>query len=312
MIKVLDLKKYYGDVKAVDNINFEISQGEIAGFLGPNGAGKTTTMKMLTGYLAPDNGEIEIKGINVGEDPKKVKEQIGYLPEVAPLCPDMITLDYLSFIARMRGIKGKEIGKRREWVSGVCNIEKVMGKPISELSKGYVRRVGLAQAIIHDPEVLILDEPTSGLDPIQIIEIRNLIKDLGREKTVILSTHILPEVQATCNKVLIIHNGKLVADGTLEELQKLKGEIIIDIKVRAPDLKKEEVMDIFSQKENITTIRSGNDESEEIIGLKLYTPVNVDLREEVFNFIKEKGWSLLGMNREIYSLEEIFKNLTRN
>jgi ABC-2 type transport system ATP-binding protein len=312
MIKAVNLKKYYGDVKAVDNIDFEISKGEITGFLGPNGAGKTTTMKLLTGYLPPDNGEIEIKGINVRENPKKIKEQIGYLPEIAPLCPDMLTFNYLSFIARMRGIKGKEIKKRIERVVGICNIEKVTGRPISELSKGYTRRIGLAQAMLHDPEVLILDEPTSGLDPIQIIEIRNLIKDLGKEKTVILSTHILPEVQATCNKVLIINNGKLVADGTLEELQKLKGEIIINIKIKAPDLKKEEIMNIFEKVENIIKIHSDNDESEEIMGFKLHTRTNIDLREEIFSFIKDKGWILLEMNREIYSLEEIFKNLTVN
>jgi len=296
----------------VDNISFEISKGEIIGFLGPNGAGKTTTMRMLTGYLVPDNGEIEIKGINVRENPKKVKEQIGYLPEIAPLCPDLLTFKYLSFIAKMRGIQGKKMKERIEWVADVCNIREIMGKPISELSKGYTRRVGLAQAILHDPEVLILDEPTSGLDPIQIIEIRNLIKELGKEKTVILSTHILPEVQATCNKVLIINNGKIAADGTLEELQKRSSETIIKIKVKAPEFKKEEIINLFKKVENITGISPDNDESEEIMGLKIHTPTNIDIREEIFNFIKDNGWILLGMSREIYSLEEIFKNLTQN
>ncbi len=207
-ITVRNLTKYYGEQAAVHDISFDVKSGEILGFLGPNGAGKTTTMKILTCYMPPNSGTVEVEGLDIFERSVEVRRKIGYLPEMNPLYLDMNVLDYLEYSAQLHGLRGGAVNQRLKEMVHVCGLEEVRHKDIGEMSKGFRQRVGLAQAMIHDPEVLILDEPTSGLDPNQIVEIRNLIKQLGRAKTVILSTHILSEVQATCDRVLIINEGK--------------------------------------------------------------------------------------------------------
>ena len=219
-IVISNLTKKYGVQRAVDDISFTVKTGEVLGFLGPNGAGKTTTMKAITSFLVPDAGEITVGSHSVSKSPEEVKKVIGYLPEHNPLYQEMTVIDYLKFVAELQGIDKSRIRERIQEMVEVCGLEGEKHKTINELSKGYRQRVGLAQALIHDPDVLILDEPTTGLDPNQIVEIRELIKNIGREKTVILSSHILAEVEATCDRIMIINKGKIVADGSYEELRK--------------------------------------------------------------------------------------------
>src|ERR1043165_2554321 len=219
-IKIENLSKQYGPQRAVNNISFEVKTGEILGFLGPNGAGKTTTMKMITGYLATAEGDIVIGGKSLKDAGDEIKRHIGYLQENNPLYLEMPVIEYLRFCAALQGVENSKIEERIRLMVAKCGLNAEKHKKIGELSKGYRQRVGLAQAMIHDPQILILDEPTTGLDPNQIVEIRRLIKELGKEKTVILSTHILPEVEATCDRILIISKGKIVADGTSENLRK--------------------------------------------------------------------------------------------
>ena len=235
-IVVENLTKKYGAQRAVDNISFTVRTGEVLGFLGPNGAGKTTTMKAITTSFAPSSGDVRIGDISVTEKPEDVKTHIGYLPESNPLYTEMPVIDYLYYVAEIHGIPKKDREERILEMVDICGLEGEKHKLISELSKGYRQRVGLAQALIHDPEVLILDEPTTGLDPNQIVEIRELIKRIGREKTVILSSHILAEVEATCDRILIINKGKIVADGTAEELRKsAQGNEILHVGIEGPD-----------------------------------------------------------------------------
>lgn len=233
-IAVRNLVKMYGDTAAIDDISFDVKTGEILGFLGPNGAGKTTTMKIITCYMPPSSGSVEVDGMNTAEQSLDVRRKIGYLPEMNPLYLDMNVLDYLEYSAQLHGLRGGAVQHRIKEMVHACGLEDVRHKDIGEMSKGYRQRVGLAQSMIHDPEVLILDEPTSGLDPNQIAEIRALIKQLGRAKTVILSTHILSEVQATCDRVLIIHEGKIVANGSPAQLQQeFQGADTITMEIKA-------------------------------------------------------------------------------
>jgi ABC-2 type transport system ATP-binding protein len=223
MIKFENLTKYYGDVCAVDNISFEVKKGEILGFLGPNGAGKTTTYRILTGYLQPTSGTIKVKDYDIHEDLLEIKKLIGYLPESAPVYHEMLVYDYLSYIADIRGIPGdRKLSHIRE-LADLCSLNDVMHKTVIELSKGYRQRVGIAHALMGDPEILVLDEPTMGLDPNQIAETREIIKRIGREKTIIFSTHILSEAEATCDRIVIINAGKLAADFTIRELREMTG-----------------------------------------------------------------------------------------
>ena len=227
MIKVQDLSKNYGDVQAVKSINFEIDDGEIVGFLGENGAGKTTTLKMLTGYLVPTAGNVEINDLNINDSALEIQKQIGYLPELNPLYPEMSVYEYLEFIARVRNITGKKFREALTRVVDRCGLQGVVHKQVSSCSKGYKQRIGLAGSMIHDPKILILDEPVTGLDPNQIVEIRELIKSLGKEKLVLMSSHILQEIQATVDRIMIIHQGEIVANGTNEELMSsFKGNTI--------------------------------------------------------------------------------------
>ncbi|HHI67714.1 MAG TPA: ATP-binding cassette domain-containing protein, partial [Planctomycetes bacterium] len=225
MIQVENLKKHYGPTQALTGVSFEVPRGEVLGFVGPNGAGKTTTMKILTGFLYPDEGSAKLGGLDVLEQPLEARKLVGYLPESNPLYMEMSVISYLRFAADIRGVEGRYRKAAVEKVVKDCGLEGVRGKDIGELSKGYKQRVGLAQAMIHDPDILILDEPTSGLDPNQIVEIRNLIKKIGQERTVILSTHYLQEVEATCDRVIIIHKGGIVADGKLEDLVSRDGDL---------------------------------------------------------------------------------------
>ncbi len=233
-ISVESLTKKYGEQKAVNNISFEIKTGEVVGFLGPNGAGKSTTMKMITCYMAPTSGDVRLDNLSVHNDSEEIKKKIGYLPENNPLYTDMPIVDYLKFTAAIQGVEKSKISSRIGEMIEMCGLDREKHKKINELSKGYRQRVGLAQAMIHDPEILILDEPTTGLDPNQIIEIRKLIKELGKEKTVLLSSHILSEVEATCDRILIINKGRIVADGSSETLrQQAQGQELLSVKIEA-------------------------------------------------------------------------------
>jgi len=308
MIRVKNLTKRYGELKAVDDVTFDVHTGEILGFLGPNGAGKTTTVRIVTCYMPPTSGWVEVDGLSVFEHPLEVKRKIGYLPENAPLYSEMSVLDYLHFIMGLREIPKERFSQRTRDITEICGLESVIHRNIGELSKGFKQRVGLAQAMVHDPEILILDEPTSGLDPNQIAEIRSLIKELGKEKTVILCSHILPEVEATCGRVLIINEGKIVADGTPSELQSSfqgRERIYLELKTPFTDVQtKLANIENVEKVEEITT--NGND-------LKKFTiecAQGVDLREKIFSLAVENHWVLLEMRKEQVSLEDVFRQLT--
>lgn len=305
MIKVEGLTKYYGDFLALDNVGFEVHKGEIVGLLGPNGAGKTTTLRILTGYLLPSSGIVKIKGLDIYKDLREIKKNIGYLPEQTPLYQDMLVFDYLEFIARSKEVPSASILAEIKRVVEICKIRDVMHKPISELSKGYKQRVGLAAALLNDPEVLVLDEPTSGLDPNQIVEIRSIIKEIGKEKTVLFSTHILSEAEATCDRLVIIHKGKIVADGKTEELK--KGGKHFAVKVEIEGVKENEFKDSLSEIKAVQSI-----EIEKANGvLKALVSGEGDFRKELYSLIKGKDWILLEFSRHSETLEEIFRKLTR-
>lgn len=308
MIRVKNLTKKYDEVVALDNISFEVKSGEILGFLGPNGAGKTTCMKILTSFMAPTSGKASIDNFDCQENALEVKRKIGYLPENNPLYEEMRVDEYLKFIAEAREIPKDKRKKRTEKIIEVCGLKEVLTKNISALSKGYRQRVGLAQAMVHEPEILILDEPTSGLDPNQIAEIRELIKKIGQEKTVILSTHILPEVQATCSRAIIINQGKIVSQGTLDEIMsRARGQEEMYIKVKGP---KDQVQQTLSSLRPAMKIDFVNKEDEDKFGFKLGTPGHEDLREEIFETTVRNNWKLLEMYKVRVSLEDIFRELT--
>ncbi len=307
MIYVENLTKYYNETCALNNVSFKVKKGEILGLLGPNGAGKTTTLRILTGFLSKTSGTVKIKDFDINEEPLEVKKLIGYFPETAPLYSDMLVFDYLSFIADMRGLTKDKKRERIIELSKLCNLKSFMHKSIKELSKGYKQRVGLAHAMMGNPEILILDEPTSGLDPNQIVEIRDLIKEIGKEKTVIISTHILPEVEVTCDRVVIINQGNVVADGTTNTLKKSsKKGYLITICLSGTNYKTAEsrLKDIESV-EDVSLISSNKNE----VNIKIYS--KKDIRSEIFNSIKKTDWLLLGLNKESESLENIFRDLTK-
>jgi len=299
-ITVQGLTKVFGKQIAVNNISFTVNEGEILGFLGPNGAGKSTTMKMATTYLPPTSGEILVNGINVVDNPLSVRKIIGYLPEHNPLYYDNYVKEYLNFIASLHGLKGKERTFRIDQMIELTGLEKEKSKQIGQLSKGYKQRVGLAQAMIHDPEVLILDEPTSGLDPNQIVEIRELIKDFSKHKTVIFSTHIMQEVQALCNRVVIIDQGVIVADDQVEnlKLQTSQQQIITVEFESSPG------SEVFS---DIKGVQKVEEEGDFII---IHADTDQDIRSEIFKIASEKKLSMIGLNKEEKSLEKIFQQLT--
>ncbi|PID93457.1 MAG: gliding motility-associated ABC transporter ATP-binding subunit GldA [Bacteroidetes bacterium] len=305
-VVVKNLTRKYGAQRAVDDISFTVRTGEVLGFLGPNGAGKTTTMKAITTSLAPSSGEIRVGNVSVTENPEAVKLHIGYLPESNPLYTEMPVLDYLKYVADIHGIpKGKREDRILEMVN-VCGLEGEKHKLISELSKGYRQRVGLAQALIHDPEVLILDEPTTGLDPNQIVEIRELIKRIGREKTVILSSHILAEVEATCDRILIINKGKIVADGTAEELRKTaKGREILHVAVEGA-----EKNELFKALRELETVESVDFLAQKEGYLEVISREGLSSRKEIFQLCVQKQWSLTALIPIETKLEDVFRDLT--
>lgn len=310
-IKVENLTKYYGQQAAVNNISFEVNTGEIVGFLGPNGAGKSTTMKMITTYLTPTEGKIHVSGIDIDDDSMAVRKKIGYLPEQNPLYLDMNVVDYLEYSAELEGVPKGEVKEAVKKMVKTCGLKDVVQKDIKELSKGYRQRVGLAQAMIHDPEVLILDEPTTGLDPNQILEIRKLIKDLGKQKTLILSTHILQEVQATCDRVLIINKGEIVADGSPDKLQQqFKGQVAIDMVLkRDRAYSRESLAKELGALKNIDRVKV-TDETADTWVLEIYAAKGTDVREELFRKVVSMNLVMLGLHQEETSLENIFRELT--
>jgi ABC-2 type transport system ATP-binding protein len=309
MIHVENLTKYYHTLCAVDQINFNIEKGEILGLLGPNGAGKTTTLRMLTGYLQPSAGNIRIKDLCIDKDTLEIKKILGYLPESAPLYHDMLVFDYLNYVAAIRQINGNKKITRIRHLADLCGINEVMHQPIGELSKGYKQRVGLAHAMMNDPEVLVLDEPTSGLDPNQIVEIRKIIKEIGKEKTVVLSTHILSEAEATCDRIVIISQGKIVADGSAENLkQSSRGKNIMNLSLQNADFATvKETLAGINGLDDVTC----NKESGSILNVSLSYSSTADLRPEVYRRIKETDWVLLEFHQETQSLESIFRELTK-
>jgi ABC-2 type transport system ATP-binding protein len=303
------LTKDYGPARAVDRISFEVPQGQVLGFLGPNGAGKSTTMKMLTCYLAPTSGRAQVGSFDVFSQHLEVRKRIGYLPEDTPLYKDMTVLEYLDYITEMRRIPKADRRARVKKIGEVTGIMSVLGKKIGELSRGYRQRVGLTQAMVHDPQILILDEPTSGLDPNQIVEIRGLIKELGKEKTVILSTHILPEVQATCSRVIIIAGGKLVADGDPEELVRREVSNTFRVAFDAGELDAGAVKEKLGAVRSVSTVADDKAESGAIQFI-LHTD-GTDVRRELHQLAIENKWPLLALERRPASLEEVFGRLTK-
>jgi ABC-2 type transport system ATP-binding protein len=308
-IVVNNLTKKFGSQRAVDNISFEVKTGEILGFLGPNGAGKTTTMKILTCYMAPSDGDAKINDLSILEQQDEIKKKIGYLPENNPLYYDMPVLDYLKFVADLQGVQKEKIQNRIGEMVYVCGLNVEKHKKIGELSKGFRQRVGLAQAMIHDPEILLLDEPTTGLDPNQIVEIRKLIKELGKQKTVILSTHILPEVEATCDRILIINQGKIVADGTSDTLRKrARGEEMVRVQIAEAN-SSDEIISALKGLESVSMVDFDKGSSNSFF---VTSRENNSSRKDIFKLCVQKNWVLTELTPIETKLEDIFRELTTN
>src|SRR5271169_2149577 len=311
MITVKELTKRYARNTAVDHISFEVANGQIVGFLGPNGAGKTTTMRMLTCFLTPTSGGATVAGFDVLEQPLEVKKRIGYLPETPPLYPEMETGEYLIFVGKLKGLSGTELRKRVDYVCDRCAVADVKNKLLGKLSKGYRQRVGLAQAIIHNPDVLILDEPTAGLDPKQINETRDLIKSLGGDHTIILSTHILPEVEQTCEQVLIINKGKLVATDSVQNLQaRARGaeSVVLEVEGRNGSLDAQTIQHRLETVNGVSRVLL-KDSRENRSVFEVESGKGF-VRGDLARAVVESGWDLNELRPSAMSLEEIFLQLT--
>lgn len=308
MIEVQNVVKYYGDFLAVDEISFSIKKGEIVGLLGPNGAGKSTSIRMICGYLTPESGTVTINGMDSRKEPIEVKKIIGYLPESAPLYDEMLVFDYLTHVMQIRELPSGEMDKRLRETVEICGLTQVMHKNIGELSKGFRQRVGLAHALIGDPDILVLDEPTSGLDPNQIVEIRNLIKEIGKTKTIILCSHILSEVEATCDRIIIISQGKIVADSSKEELKRAyRGKTIsleLDLPASQGELVKQELASVAG------AAKISLDATQTHVAMKFHYESEEDIRREIYRRVMEKQWMVLDFHQEEKSLENIFRELT--
>ncbi|MDX2267961.1 MAG: ATP-binding cassette domain-containing protein [Bryobacter sp.] len=302
MIQANGLTKRYAQNVAVDGVTFTVEKGQIVGFLGPNGAGKTTTMRMLTGYMPPSAGTASVAGFDVVEKPLEVKKRIGYLPETPPVYPDMEVGEYLDFVAHLKGLPAAECRKKAEYAAERCQVKNVWGKLISKLSKGYRQRVGLAQAIIHNPEVLILDEPTSGFDPKQILETRDLIRSLAGDHTIVLSTHILQEVEAMCESLIIINQGRIAASGTIDELTHRDGTIL-----EASGVGAETLRETFAQVPGVSAVTLTEDG--EKLSFSITTP-GADLRAVLARTALDKGANLLKLDTANINLHELFLTLT--
>lgn len=299
-IEVKNVTKLYGEQKALNNVSFNIKSGEIVGFLGPNGAGKSTMMKIITGYIPASSGEVYVNSVKVSDEDVSIRQKVGYLPESNPLYPEMYIKEYLLFVAGMYGIKGNEAKSRVAEMIDKTGLNVEMHKKIGQLSKGYKQRVGLAQALIHKPEVLILDEPTSGLDPNQIVEIRNLISEIGKERTVMLSTHIMQEVEAICDKIIIIKEGRIVADDEKENIKKTQGKIAVVVEF-SKKVAESDLLEI----EGVQEIRNVN-----LNHWILTSASDVDIRTNIFNFAVKKQMAVLSLQRKEKNLEELFRELT--
>jgi len=306
MIKVENLVKKYGDLSALDGVSFQLQEGEIVGILGPNGAGKTTLLRILVAFLEPTSGRVEIDGLDVSKSShqQKIKSKIGYLPEHAPLYEDMTVTEYLKFVGRMQGIKENNLDERLSYVMDKCGLGEKKDNEISTLSKGYRQRTGLAQALIHNPEIVVLDEPTTGLDPKQRIEMRNLIKEIGKSKTVILSSHVLSEVQSTCQRVLIINKGKIVADDTPQNLEE-KGEGKTTINIEVEQVGK----GLLEKLKTLEGVREVEVNGNRIV---VTTGTEKDLRKNIAKIIVEEESGLLELTRKQVNLEDVFINLTKD
>jgi ABC-2 type transport system ATP-binding protein len=312
MINVKDLTKRYARTIAVDHISFEVAKGQIVGFLGPNGAGKTTTMRILTCFMPPTSGTATVAGFDVLEQPMEVKKRVGYLPETPPLYPEMETGEYLKFVGQLKGLSGAELQKRIDYVCERCAVVDVKKKLIGKLSKGYRQRVGLAQAIIHNPDVLVLDEPTAGLDPKQINETRDLIKDLAGSHTIILSTHILPEVEQTCEQVVIINKGKLVATDSVRNLQaRARGaeSILLEVGGRNGNLQTSTVQQKLERVAGVSRVFCKNQVDSRAV-FEIESQKGQLVRGDLARAVVESGWDLNEMRPAAMSLEEVFLQLT--
>ncbi len=309
MIHVENLTRYYDDFCAVDGINLDVQKGEILGLLGPNGAGKTTTLRMLTGYLQPTAGQIQVKDFTIGPDTLEIKKRIGYLPESAPLYHDMIVYDYLNYVADIRELKNERKLSRIYELTQLCALNSVMHKTIGELSKGFKQRVGLAHALMNDPEILVLDEPTSGLDPNQIVEIREIIRKIGREKTIILSTHILSEAEATCDRIAIIHQGKIVADGSTQSIKQSAGRDRT-IYITLDNTNFDAVLHKLEAIEGIVRIEELVHPDSNFLDIKISVQSDADIRKDIYRVIRQADWLLLEFRQETQTLEHIFRELT--
>lgn len=309
MIDIQNLSKYYHQVCAVDHINIQIANGEIVGLLGPNGAGKTTTLRILTGYIRSSSGTIKVKDLDLDSELLKIKSIIGYLPESAPIYPNLLTYDFLCYSGKVRNLSAQDLQSKIKEVGQICGLYQVMHKPVAELSKGYKQRLGLANALLHDPEILILDEPTSGLDPNQILEIRNLIRKIGQQKTVILSTHILREAEATCDRMIIINQGQIVADGSPQDLKAKDTGVKLNLALKGAS--PEEVKDKLQGIQEILSIRQQTAKVNESASLLLDCQPETDPREKIYKLIKETDWTLMEFSTSAKDLETIFKQLTQ-
>ncbi len=307
MIEVRGITKSFGTMRALDDVSFRLDRGEILGFLGPNGAGKSTTMKIITTFLAADQGQVTVDGIDVLERPLDVRRKIGYLPENVPLYPDMNIQEYLTFVGQARGLSGDQLHKRLDWCVGACGLVTEYKKNIGELSKGYKQRTGLAQALIHDPEILILDEPTSGLDPLQILGIRELIKSLAGKKTIIFSTHILQEVSPVTDRVVIINEGRIIADGNLGDLSRdAMGTNRVFVGIREDGTAVEAALRELAEVTEVRPLPADGGCRFEVRG-----PFDTDLVGAVDRLVRGRGWDMTQLHEDTFSLEDTFISLTR-
>ena len=307
MIRIENLSKNYGNVQAVDSISFSLNESEIVGFLGANGAGKSTTLKMMTGYLTPTSGNVYLGDKNIIDDCLHIQKMVGYLPELNPLYSEMKVHEYLKFHASIRGIEGDNFTESLKRVVADCGLQGVVHRTIGNCSKGYKQRIGLAAAMIHDPKILILDEPVTGLDPNQIVEIRSLIKKLGKEKLVLMSSHILQEIQATVDRIIIIDNGKIVADGTSNELiEDSQGLTLLHLQIE--NAEENDIQDMKASLPSIN-VKSITKDEQSFKAILEYQSSN-DPRKDIFNYAVEKSWILTEMSVTEKNLEDIFRNLT--
>ena len=306
MIQASGLTHFYGPHLAIQDVNFGVEKGEILGFLGPNGAGKTTTMRILTGYMPPTRGQVLLDGFDVVEQSLQARRKIGYLPETVPLYTDMTVSSYLKYMGTLRGMPARNIKRRVSEVVDICRLGDYHKTIIGKLSKGFRQRVGVAQAIIHEPEVLVLDEPTIGIDPIQVVETRRLIQDLGKAQTVVLSSHILPEVSMICQRVMIIHEGNIVAEDTPDNLaQRLQGVNRLEVEVSGP---REDVQPALARIQGVSDVAYRSTQGRNLYLIQAHG--GQDLRDEISRAVVTNGWSLLSMQMVGMSLEEIFLKLT--